>query len=335
MLIVEQRGGCDAQPWIRDEHGQWMQGHDGEERLREVRAGLLRHPHVRRAWARVSDEQLGRVVRALHEREYLSALAQAPSSESVLMAEFAAPGMAPDTPLSADIAAVAYEGVRTAIAAARLLADGARYTYALCRPPGHHAGPGWLGGYCYLNNAAAAAHTLQERGRGPVAILDVDIHYPNGTAAIVARAKDTTLHSLHAWPVVNIASPSAQPSCERERVVEFKSPPGKERYLDAVASSLQELATDADALVLSLGYDTVAGDPHGCWELSPEIFTGIGRLLWQCGLPVCVVQEGGYALDTLAACSYAFAQGLLGAAHAAEEPLEVQVGTAENIGGVR
>jgi acetoin utilization deacetylase AcuC-like enzyme len=335
MLIVEQRGGCDAQPWIRDEHGQWMRGHDGERRLREVRAGLLRHAKVRPAWARVSDEHLGGAVRSLHEREYLSALAQAPSSESVLMPQFAAPGMAPDTPVSADIAAVAYEGVRTAIAAAKLLADGVSYTYALCRPPGHHAGPGWLGGYCYLNNAAAAAHTLRERGRGPVAILDVDIHYPNGTAAFVARAKDMTLHSLHAWPVVNIPSASAQPRCERERVVEFRTPPDDDLYLEAVASSLEELATHADALVLSLGYDTVAGDPHGYWELSPEVFAGIGRLLSQSGLPVCVVQEGGYALDTLAACSCAFAQGLLGAAPAPGGPLGVEVGAAENIGGVR
>ena len=335
MLIVEQRGGCDAQPWIRDEHGHWMRGRDDDRRLREVRGGLSRHPRVRPAWARVSDEQLNGAVCSLHEREYLSALARAPSSESVLMPEFAAPGMAPDTPVSADMAAVAYEGVRTAIAAAKLVADGARYAYALCRPPGHHAGPGWLGGYCYLNNAAAAALTLQEKGRGPVGILDLDIHYPNGTAAIVARAKDTTLHSLHAWPVVNVASPSAQPCCERERVVEFKSPPSEDLYLDAVASSLEELATDADVLVLSLGYDTVAGDPHGCWELSPKMFTGVGRLLSQTGLSVCVVQEGGYALDTLSTCSYAFAEGLLGAAQAPDRPLGVEVGAAENIGGVR
>jgi acetoin utilization deacetylase AcuC-like enzyme len=335
MLIVEQRGGCDAQPWIRDEQGRWMPGHDDGRRLREVRAGLSRHPQVRPAWARVSDDQLGAAARSLHEREYLSALAQAPSSESVLMPEFAAPGMAPDTPVSADVAAVAYEGMRTALAAAKLVADGARYAYALCRPPGHHAGPGWLGGYCYLNNAAAAAHTLHEAGRGPVGILDVDIHYPNGTAAIVARAMDTTLHSLHAWPVVNIPSASAQPRCERERVVEFKSPPGEDLYLDAVASSLEELAGHSDALVLSLGYDTVAGDPHGCWELSPEVFAGIGRLLARSGLPVCVVQEGGYALDTLAACSYAFAQGLLGVGQAPAELVGVEVGAAENIGGVR
>ena len=60
-----------------------------------------------------------------------------------------------------------------------------------------------------------------------------------------------------------------------------------------------------------LGYDTVRGDPHGSWGFAPTIFAQIGRLLAGCGLPVCVVQEGGYALGALAACSYAFAAGLL------------------------
>jgi acetoin utilization deacetylase AcuC-like enzyme len=271
----------------------------------------------------------------LHEREYLGALAQAPSSESVLMPAFAAPGMAPDTPVCADIAAVAYEGVRTAITAAELLAAGDRYAYALCRPPGHHAGPGWLGGYCYLNNAAAAAHTLQATGSGPVGILDLDIHYPNGTAAIVARMPSTSLHSLHAWPVVNVPSSSAQPCCERERVVEFRSPPSDEIYLDTLAGSLDVLSAQAEVLVLSLGFDTVAGDPHGCWGFSPEIFGRVGRLLSAAGLPICIVQEGGYALDTLAACSYALAGGLLGVPEAAIELVGAQAGAAENRGGVR
>ena len=50
-------------------------------------------------------------------------------------------------------------------------------------------------------------------------------------------------------------------------------------------------------LVVSLGYDTVAGDPHGSWGFEPDIFTEIGRLLAASGLPICVIQEGGYALD--------------------------------------
>jgi acetoin utilization deacetylase AcuC-like enzyme len=60
-----------------------------------------------------------------------------------------------------------------------------------------------------------------------------------------------------------------------------------------------------------LGYDIVAGDPHGAWSFEPEIFTEIGALLAAAETPVCVIQEGGYALDTLAECSHAFATGLL------------------------
>jgi acetoin utilization deacetylase AcuC-like enzyme len=71
------------------------------------------------------------------------------------------------------------------------------------------------------------------------------------------------------------------------------------------------LAGSSRAIVVSLGYDIVAGDPHGSWSFSPGIFTEIGRLLAGPGLPVCVIQEGGYALETLAECSFAFATGLL------------------------
>jgi acetoin utilization deacetylase AcuC-like enzyme len=55
----------------------------------------------------------------------------------------------------------------------------------------------------------------------------------------------------------------------------------------------------------------VRGDPHGNWSFSPTIFAQIGRLLAASGRPVCVIQEGGYALHSLAASGYAFAAGLL------------------------
>ena len=76
------------------------------------------------------------------------------------------------------------------------------------------------------------------------------------------------------------------------------------------------MSNDIDAagrkLNLPPGYDIVAGDPHGSWGFAPEIFTAIGGLLASSGLPICVIQEGGYALDELADCSHAFATGLLG-----------------------
>jgi acetoin utilization deacetylase AcuC-like enzyme len=143
-------------------------------------------------------------------------------------------------------------------------------------------------------------------------VLDLDIHYPNGTSAILAPITDARLHSLHASPVTNVAAHTVTPPTPREHVVEFSGSPSAASYLDAVAVSVDRLAQSSEALVLSLGYDTVAGDPHGSWDFSPSIFERIGRLLAASQLPVCVIQEGGYALDTLAACSGAFADGLLG-----------------------
>jgi acetoin utilization deacetylase AcuC-like enzyme len=311
LLVVEQRRGSDdAAPWIR-EGGRTVPGQDSNRRLDELSAGLARHEAVRAIPADAGDEELERTLGAMHEADYLEALRRVDSAEPVLMPEFAPPGLEPDIPVCVGLVAAAREGVRTAITAAERLACGAHFTYAVCRPPGHHAGPRFLGGYCYLNNAAAAAWTLCAAGVGPVGILDLDLHYPNGTAALVERMEEATLHSLHASPVTNVAAGTVLPRGERERVVAFGASPDAESYLEAVAASVEELSASAAALVVSLGYDTVAEDPHGSWSFAPAIFADVGRALARSGLPVCVIQEGGYSLSVLAECSNAFATGLL------------------------
>jgi acetoin utilization deacetylase AcuC-like enzyme len=312
LLMVEQRQGSDdAAPWIR-EGGMRIPGQDDNRRLDELRAGLLRHEGVRPTGADAGEEVLERTLRTLHEPGYLDALHGVGSGEPVVMPELAPPGLEADIPVGTELVAAAREGVRTAITAAERLAAGAHFTYAVCRPPGHHAGPDFLGGYCYLNNAAAAVQTLRQAGVGPVGIIDLDLHYPNGTAALVERIPGAILHSLHVAPVTNVAPDTALPCTESERLVSFWVAPDADGYLEEVEASIEELAEGAAALVVSLGYDTVAGDPHGCWGFAPGIFTEIGRLLTAPDLPVCVIQEGGYSLPTLAACSHAFATGLLG-----------------------
>jgi acetoin utilization deacetylase AcuC-like enzyme len=311
LLMVEQRRGSDdAAHWIR-EGGRTIPGQDSNLRLDELRAGLVRHAGVRAVAADAGDDELRRTLDAMHEPAYLEAL-RGVNGEPTVLPELAPPGLEPDIPVTAAIVAAAHEGVRTAITAAERLAGGARFTYAVCRPPGHHAGPDFLGGYCYLNNAAAAVRTLCDAGLRPVGILDLDLHYPNGTAALVEQIEDATLHSLHASPVTNVAPGTVLPQARGERVVAFGASPDADAYLGEVAASIAELAASAAALVVSLGYDTVAGDPHGSWSFGPEIFTAIGRLLADSGLPVCVIQEGGYSLPALAECSHAFATGLLG-----------------------
>jgi acetoin utilization deacetylase AcuC-like enzyme len=310
LLLVEQRAGNgNGAHWIL-EGGRILPGVDDDRRMEELRRGLLRHTGVRAAAADADSEDVEQTLSVLHEPHYLEALGEV-SEEPVVIPELTPPGLPPDIPVCAGLVEAAREGVRTAMTAAERLAGGARFTYALCRPPGHHAGPAWFAGYCYLNTAAAAVQTLRQADVRPVGILDIDLHYPNGTAAIVETMTDASLHSLHAAPVTNVAAGTVAPSSEREHVVEFAGSPDATTYLDAVAASIEALAESSEALVVSLGYDIVAGDPHGSWGFSPEIFVQIGSLLADSDLPVCVIQEGGYALDSLAACSYAFATGLL------------------------
>jgi acetoin utilization deacetylase AcuC-like enzyme len=314
LLLIEQRAGNgngDSAHWIL-EGGRILPGVDDNRRMEELRRGLLRHAGVRAADADADSEDVEQTLSVLHEPNYLEALGEV-SEQPVVIPELTPPGLPPDIPVCSGLVEAAREGVRTAMTAAERLAAGERFTYALCRPPGHHAGPTWFAGYCYLNTAAAAVQTLHQAGVRPVGILDIDLHYPNGTAAIVEAMTDASLHSLHASPVTNVAAGTVAPSSEREHVVEFSGSPDETAYLDAVAASVEALAESSQALVVSLGYDIVAGDPHGSWGFSPEIFVRIGNLLAASGLPVCVIQEGGYALDSLAECSEAFATGLLGA----------------------
>jgi acetoin utilization deacetylase AcuC-like enzyme len=313
LVMVEQRtNGHDASSvWIR-EGGVRLEGHDCDARLMALRVGLRRHFGVRTVDAAAGDEELDRALTALHGSRHLAALAAA-GEESAVMPELAPPGLEPDIPVNAALVAAAREAVRTAISAAGRLVEGDRYAYAVCRPPGHHAGPEFIGGYCYLNNAAAAVQALRDGGLAPVGVLDLDLHYPNGTSELLERmGDDVTLHSLHAAPVTNVEAGTELPRAPRERAHAFAAAPDPDTYLAEVESSLTVLAADSAALVVSLGYDTVDGDPHGNWHFGPEVFAGVGRLLAATELPVCVVQEGGYVLEALAPCSHAFAAGLLG-----------------------
>jgi acetoin utilization deacetylase AcuC-like enzyme len=313
LVMVEQRtNGLDASSiWIR-EGDERLEGHDCDARLMALRIGLRRHFGVRAVRATAGDEELDRALTALHGARHMDALAAA-GEEATVVPELAPPGLEPDIPVNAALVAAAREAVRTALSAAERLVAGDRYAYAVCRPPGHHAGPDFIGGYCYLNNAAAAVQALREGGLAPVGVLDLDLHYPNGTSELVERmGDDATLHSLHAAPVTNVAAGTELPRAPGERVHAFAAAPDPEAYLAEVERSLAELAADSAALVVSLGYDTVDGDPHGSWHFGPEVFAGIGRLLAATELPVCVVQEGGYSLEALAPCSHAFAAGLLG-----------------------
>ncbi|MEO0699316.1 MAG: histone deacetylase family protein, partial [Pseudomonadota bacterium] len=105
------------------------------------------------------------------------------------------------SPIAAGTWQSAYWSAQTALSALdTILAGETRQAFALCRPPGHHSGRDYFGGYCYLNNAAIAARAAHSAECGPVAILDVDYHHGNGTQDIFYEDGGVLFASIHADP---------------------------------------------------------------------------------------------------------------------------------------
>jgi acetoin utilization deacetylase AcuC-like enzyme len=189
--------------------------------------------------------------------------------------------------------------------------------YALCRPPGHHAGPNFMGGYCYLNNAAIAARALRAEGER-VALLDVDYHHGNGTQAVFYADPGVWYGSLHVDP--RIAYPFYA-GYEDERGVQAGAgtnwnvplPAGtdQEAYLAALDALLDRLcAFDPRWLVVSAGFDTYLHDPISTFQLTTDSFYEIGLRIRALGKPTLVVQEGGYHVPDLGRNVVAFLQAL-------------------------
>ena len=206
------------------------------------------------------------------------------------------------TPVVGGTLAAARGAARCALTGAELLLEGHPAAYALCRPPGHHAGRALYGGYCYLNNAAVAAARLGRENR--VAILDIDYHHGNGTQDIFYDSDQVFFVSLHADPDRAYPWFSGYPDergagpgrgCNRNYPLPLDA--GEARYLEVLDQALREVARfDPSFLVVSAGVDTCRGDPLGGFDLSPEIFARIGERIRGAGLPALLVQEGGYDL---------------------------------------
>ena len=183
---------------------------------------------------------------------------------------------------------------------AKRVIDGAPLVYALCRPPGHHAGHDFIGGYCYINNAAIAAHRLLARGR--VAIIDLDYHHGNGTQSIFWDNPDVFFGSIHADPAheypyyAGYADETGGPNAP-DTNLNLPLPLNSDaatyhhalvRLLDAVR------AFDPATLVISLGFDTFIDDHLCAFNLTAGDYAQIGTLLTQLDRPTLLVQEGGY-----------------------------------------
>jgi acetoin utilization deacetylase AcuC-like enzyme len=211
------------------------------------------------------------------------------------------------TPLTATTWDAAYWSTQSVLSATHAVLGGERAAFALCRPPGHHAGADYLGGYCYLNTAAIAAQAARDAGRKRVAILDIDYHHGNGTQDIFWERGDVFYASLHADPATDYPfywghGDETGAGDGSGATLNLPLPQGTtlDAFRRAQGTALVAIARFApDLLVVSFGADTWEGDPISHLKLTTADYAVLARDIAACGWPTVVAMEGGYAIDAL------------------------------------
>jgi acetoin utilization deacetylase AcuC-like enzyme len=269
-------------------------------------------------------------IHAVHDREYIDFLAscwaewlasEAEDKSVLLPATFALrrQSVRPSGLLGRmgyhlmDLSACIVEGTYTAalaaancaLSAAEAISNEERAAFALCRPPGHHAGKDYAGGYCFINNASVAAKWLSSKGR--VALLDIDYHCGNGTQDIFYDRADVLTISIHADPNVEYphfwgyaSETGAGPGAGFHRNFPLEKGTDNARYLPALEEALTLIRRfGPEYLVVSAGMDIYADDPLGTIKVTTEGIAEIGKRIASLGLPTVVVMEGGYANEVL------------------------------------
>lgn len=213
-----------------------------------------------------------------------------------------------DTVVDEGSLAVALRAAGGAIVAATTAADRNDASFALVRPPGHHAEPARGMGFCIFNNAAIAARAVQAQHGLRTLVVDFDYHHGNGTQA--ATGGGLSYLSTHGFP----AYPGTGGPAENERLARgdaiLNVPlPTHALGTEAFIAVWQHVLPRAIALVkpqmliVSAGFDYVSGDPVGDLGVDVNAAAHLAALLQaaareHCDGRIAYVLEGGY--DTAA-----------------------------------
>ncbi len=210
-----------------------------------------------------------------------------------------------DSPSYPDIFLYAKLSAAAAITACKLALKG-DLSMSLLRPPGHHAGKDFLGGFCYFNNVAiAVAKALPQVGKA--AIIDFDCHHGNGTQDIFLGRQNVLYVSLHQSPLYPGTGLASENNC-----LNFPLPAGTDEpaYMTAFSKAIEAInGFDPGLVAVSAGFDTYKGDPLATLYLEKSTYGKIGRAIRELGKPLFAVLEGGYS-DDLPECIHSFLKGL-------------------------
>jgi acetoin utilization deacetylase AcuC-like enzyme len=166
-------------------------------------------------------------------------------------------------------------------------------SFALMRPPGHHAMRDRAMGFCYLNSIAIAAFDALSRGCQRVAIWDFDAHHGNGTESAVRGSKQILFASIHQLPGYPGSGATSFDNILNYPIAPNSDP---EAHVREAETALRKLIRfRPDLLLVSAGFDAFAGDPITEMTLQIEHFARFGRRLADLDFPVGAILEGGYS----------------------------------------
>jgi acetoin utilization deacetylase AcuC-like enzyme len=249
-------------------------------------------------------------LRLAHDPEYLELVAREASNVAGLKQLSTG-----DTIISRDSLEVAELAVGGVLSAVDAVAAGSfRNAFCAVRPPGHHATRDGGMGFCIFNNVALAARYLQKsHGIAKVLIVDWDYHHGNGTQDIFYDDPAVFYFSTHHYGAYPGTGAPSEHGAGRGlgATLNVPLPAGcsDAQIYQALDSRLAPAAKEfgPDFILISAGFDAMRGDLLGCFDVTPQGFAAITRLVRDLAEELCSgrlvsVLEGGYRLDGLAAC---------------------------------
>jgi acetoin utilization deacetylase AcuC-like enzyme len=184
-------------------------------------------------------------------------------------------------------------------------------SFALIRPPGHHAESNRAMGFCLFNNVAIAAeYALRNHGLKKALIIDWDLHHGNGTQHSFYERGDVLYFSTHQYPYYpgtgffnEVGSGAGKGFTVN---IPLSPGPGDAEYMQIFEEILEPLARQykPDIIFVSAGFDIFYQDPLGGMQVTPSGFANLAKIILEFAGEICqgkvvFVLEGGYHLDGL------------------------------------